>query len=106
MDITTNTTTYCESPDNDTSINEVDTKNSKSVRKEYRSKDGFVDEETNYAEFIMTNLKGEEIPIKGVIIETESNALYIRLKGTSTILRIVENNLPSIINEYIRDHQG
>lgn len=53
----------------------------------------------------MTNLKGEEIFIKGVIIETESNASYIRLKGTSTILRIVENNLPSIINEYIRDHQ-
>lgn len=101
----TNTTTYCESPDNDTSTNEVDTKNSKSVRKEYRSEDGFVDEETNYAKFIMTNLKGEEIFIKGVIIETESNALYIRLKGTSTILRIVENNLPSIINEYIRDHQ-
>ena len=103
--ITTETIT-CYDPDNDTSTNEVDTKNSKSVRKEYRSKDGFVDEETNYAEFIMTNLKGEEIPIKGVIIETESNALYIRLKGTSTILRIVENNLPSIINEYIRDHQG
>ena len=106
MDITIDTTTYCESPDNDTSTNEVDTKNPKSVRKEYRSKDGFVDEETNYAEFIMTNLKGEEILIKGVIIETESNALYIRLKGSSTILRIVENNLPSIINEYIRDHQG
>ena len=102
--ITTETIT-CYDPDNDTSTNEVDTKNSKSVRKEYRSKDGFVDEETNYAEFIMTNLKGEEIPIKGVIIETESNALYIRLKGTSTILRIAENNLPSIINEYIRDHQ-
>lgn len=102
--ITTETIT-CYDPDNDTSTNEVDTKNSKSVRKEYRSKDGFVDEETNYAEFIMTNLKGEEIPIKGVIIETESNALYIRLKGTSTILRIVENNLPSIINEYIRDQQ-
>ena len=32
--------------------------------KEYRSEDGFVDEETKYAEFIMTNLKGEEIPIK------------------------------------------
>ena len=106
MDITTDTTTYCESPDNDTSTNEVDTKNHKSARKEYRSKDGFVDEETKYAEFIMTNLKGEEIPIKGVIIETESNALYIRLKGTSIILRIVEHNLPSIINEYIRDHQG
>ena len=105
MDITTDTTTYCKSPDNDTSTNEVDTKNPKSIRKEYRSEDGFVDEETNYAEFIMTNLKGEEIPIKGIIIETESNALYIRLKGTSTILRIVENNLPSIINEYIRDHQ-
>ena len=103
--ITTETIT-CYDPDNDTSINKVDIKNSKSIRKEYRSKDGFVDEETNYAEFIMTNLKGEEIPIKGVIIETESNALYIRLKGTSTILRIVENNLPSIINEYIRDHQG
>lgn len=106
MDITTDTTTYCESPDNDTSTNEVDTKNPKSVRKEYRSEDGFVDEETKYAEFIMTNLKGEEIFIKGVIIETESNALYIRLKGTSIILRIVENNLPSIINEYIRDHRG
>ena len=105
MDITTETIT-CYDPDNDTSTNEVDTKNSKSVRKEYRSKDGFVDEETNYAEFIMTNLKGEEIFIKGVIIETESNALYIRVKGTSIILRIVKNNLPSIINEYIRDHQG
>ena len=103
--ITTDTTAYYKSPDNDTSTNEVDTTNSKLVRKEYRSEDGFVDEETNYAEFIMTNLKGAEIPIKGVIIETESNALYIRLKGTSTILRIVENNLPSIINEYIRDHQ-
>ena len=103
--ITTDTTACCKSPDNDTSTNEVDTTNSKLVRKEYRSEDGFVDEETNYAEFIMTNLKGEEIPIKGIIIETESNALYIRLKGTSTILRIVENNLPSIINEYIRDHQ-
>ena len=66
------TTTCYENPDNDTSTNEVDTKNSKSVRKEYRSEDGFVDEETNYAEFIMTNLKGEEILIKGVIIETES----------------------------------
>ena len=105
MDITTDTTTYCKSPDNDTSTNEVDTKNPKSIRKEYRSEDGFVDEETKYAEFKITNLKGEEIPIKGIIIETESNALYIRLKGTSTILRIVENNLPSIINEYIRDHQ-
>ena len=105
MDNTTETIT-CYDPDNDTSTNEVDTKNSKSVRKEYRSKDGFVDEETKYAEFIMTNLKGEEIFIKGVIIETESNALYIRVKGTSIILRIVENNLPSIINEYIRDHQG
>ena len=104
--ITTDTTACCESPDNDTSTNEVDTKNHEPMRKEYRSEDGFVDEETNYAEFIMTNLKGEEILIKGVIIETESNALYIRLKGTSTILRIVENNLPSIINEYIRDHQG
>ena len=103
--ITTETIT-CYDPDNDTSTNEVDTKNSKSVRKEYRSEDGFVDEETNYAEFIMTNLKGEEILIKGVIIEIDSNVLYIRLKGTSTILRIVENNLPSIINEYIRDHQG
>ena len=106
MDITTGTTTCYENPDNDTSTNEVDTTISKMVRKEYRSEDGFVDEETNYAEFIMTNLKGEEIPIKGIIIETESNALYIRLKGTSIILRIVENNLPSIINEYIRDHQG
>ena len=106
MDITTDTTTYCESPDNDTSTNEVDTTNSKSVRKEYRSKDGFVDEETNYAEFIMTNLKGEEILIKGIIIEIDSNVLYIRLKDTSTILCIGENNLPSIINEYIRDHQG
>ena len=103
--ITTETIT-CYDPDNDTSTNEVDTKNSKSVRKEYRSKDGFVDEETNYAEFIMTNLKGEEILIKGIIIEIDSNVLYIRLKGTSIILRIVENNLPSIINEYIRDHQG
>ena len=104
--ITTDTTTYCESPDNDTSTNKVDTKNSKSVRKEYRTEDGFVDEETKYAEFIMTNLKGEEILIKGVIIEIDSNVLYIRLEGTSTILCIGENNLPSIINEYIRDHQG
>ena len=105
MDITTGTTTCYENPDNDTSTNEVDTKNPKSVRKEYRSEDGFVDEETNYAEFIMTNLKGEEILIKGVIIEIDSNVLYIRLKDTSTILCIGENNLPSIINEYIRDHQ-
>ena len=104
MDITTGTTTYCESPDNDTSTNEVDTKNPKSVRKEYRSKDGFVDEETKYAEFKMTNLKGEEIFIKGVIIEIDSNVLYIRLKGTSNVLCIDENNLPSIIKEYIRDH--
>ena len=103
--ITTETIT-CYDPDNDTSTNEVDTKNSKSVRKEYRSKDGFVDEETNYAEFKMTNLKDEEILIKGVIIEIDSNVLYIRLKDTSTILCIGENNLPSIINEYIRDHQG
>ena len=103
--ITTETIT-CYDPDNDTSTNEVDTKNSKSVRKEYRSDDGFVDEETKYAEFKMTNLKGEEILIKGVIIEIDSNVLYIRLKGTSTILCIGENNLPSIINEYIRDHQG
>ena len=106
MDIITETTTYYESPDNDTYTNEVDTKNHKSVRKEYRSKDGFVDEETNYAEFKMTNLKDEEILIKGVIIEIDSNVLYIRLKDTSTILCIGENNLPSIINEYIRDHQG
>ena len=103
--ITTETIT-CYDPDNDTSTNEVDTKNSKSVRKEYRSEDGFVDEETNYTEFIMTNLKGEEILIKGIIIEIDSNVLYIRLKDTSTILCIGENNLPSIINEYIRDHQG
>ena len=103
--ITTETIT-CYDPDNDTSTNEVDTKNSKSVRKEYRSEDGFVDEETNYAEFKMTNLKDEEILIKGVIIEIDSNVLYIRLKDTSTILCIGENNLPSIINEYIRDHQG
>ena len=103
--ITTETIT-CYDPDNDTSTNEVDTKNSKSVRKEYRSEDGFVDEETNYAEFKMTNLKDEEILIKGVIIEIDSNILYIRLKDTSTILCIGENNLPSIINEYIRDHQG
>ena len=103
--ITTETIT-CYDPDNDTSTNEVDTKNSKSVRKEYRSEDGFVDEETKYAEFKMTNLKGEEILIKGVIIEIDSNVLYIRLKGTSTILCIGENHLPSIINEYIRDHQG
>ena len=54
----------------------------------------------------MTNLKGEEILIKGIIIEIDSNVLYIRLKDTSTILRIGENHLPSIINEYIRDHQG
>ena len=101
--ITTETIT-CYDPDNDTSTNEVDTKNHKSVRKEYRSKDGFVDEETNYAEFIMTNLKGEKIPIKGVIIEIDSNVLYIRLKGTSNVLCIDENNLPSIIKEYIRDH--
>ena len=100
------TTTCYENPDNDTSTNEVDTKNSKSVRKEYRSEDGFVDEETNYAEFIMTNLKGEEILIKGVIIEIDSNVLYIRLKGTSNVLCFGENKLPSIINEYIRDHQG
>ena len=106
MDITTDTTTYCESPDNDTSTNEVDTKNPKSIRKEYRSEDGFVDEETKYTEFKMTNLKDEEFLIKGVIIEIDSNVLYIRLKGTSTILCIGENNLPSIINEYIRDHQG
>lgn len=106
MDITTGTTTYCESPDNDTSTNEVDTKNPKSIRKEYRSEDGFVDEETKYTEFKMTNLKDEEFLIKGVIIEIDSNVLYIRLKGTSTILCIDENNLPSIINEYIRDHQG
>ena len=102
--ITTETIT-CYDPDNDTSTNEVDTKNPKSVRKEYRSKDGFVDEETKYAEFKMTNLKDEEILIKGVIIEIDSNVLYIRLKDTSTILCIGENNLPSIINEYIRDHQ-
>ena len=103
----TDDTTACfRSPDYITSTNEVDTKKSKSVRKEYRSKDGFVDEETNYAEFIMTNLKGEEILIKGIIIEIDSNVLYIRLKDTSTILCIGENNLPSIINEYIRDHQG
>lgn len=106
MDITTGTTTYCESPDNDTSTNEVDTKNPKSIRKEYRSEDGFVDEETKYTEFKMTNLKDEEFLIKGVIIEIDSNVLYIRLKDTSTILCIGENNLPSIINEYIRDHQG
>ena len=104
--ITTDAAACYKSPDNDTSTNEVDTKNSKSVRKEYRSKDGFVDEETNYVEFIMTNLKGEEFLIKGIIIEIDSNVLYIRLKGTSTILRIGENHLPSIINEYIRDHQG
>lgn len=104
--ITTGTTTCYENPDNDISTNEVDTKNPKSVRKEYRSKDGFVDEKTNYAEFVMTNLKGEEILIKGVIIEIDSNVLYIRLKGTSNVLCIDENNLPSIINEYIRDHQG
>ena len=61
--ITTDTTACCESPDNDTSTNEVDTKNHEPMRKEYRSEDGFVDEETNYAEFIMTNLKGEEILI-------------------------------------------
>lgn len=106
MDITTDTTTYCESLDNDTSTNEADTKNPKSIRKEYRSEDGFVDEETKYTEFKMTNLKDEEFLIKGVIIEIDSNVLYIRLKGTSTILCIGENNLPSIINEYIRDHQG
>ena len=106
MDITAGTTTYCESPDNDTSTNKVDTKNPKSIRKEYSSKDGFVDEETKYAEFKMSNLKGEEILIKGVIIEIDSNVLYIRLKDTSTILCIGENHLPSIINEYIRDHQG
>ena len=104
--ITTETTTYYESPDNDTSTNEVDTKSPKLVRKEYRSKDGFVDEETKYVEFKMTNLKGEEFLIKGIIIEIDINVLYIRLKDTSTILCIGENNLPSIINEYIRDHQG
>ena len=103
--ITTETIT-CYDPDNDTSTNEVDTKNPKSIRKEYRSEDGFVDEETKYTEFKMTNLKDEEFLIKGVIIEIDSNVLYIRLKGTSTILCIDENNLPSIINEYIRDHQG
>ena len=102
--ITTETIT-CYDPDNDTSTNEIDTKNPKLVRKEYRSKDGFLDEETKYAEFKMTNLKDEEILIKGVIIEIDSNVLYIRLKDTSTILCIGENNLPSIINEYIRDHQ-
>ena len=100
------TTTCYENPDNDTSTNEVDTKNPKLVRKEYRSKDGFVDEETNYTEFIITNWKGEETLIKGVIIEIDSNVLYIRLKGTSTILCFGESKLPSIINEYIRDHQG
>ena len=99
-------TSTCYDPDKDTSTNEVDTKNPKSVRKEYRSDDGFVDEETKYAEFKITNLKDEEILIKGVIIEIDSNVLYIRLKDTSTILCIGENNLPSIINEYIRDHQG
>ena len=104
--ITTDTTTYCESLDNDTSTNKVDTKNPKSIRKEYRSKDGFVDEETRYTEFKITNLVGDEFFIKGTIIEIDSNVLYIRLKDTSTILCIGENNLPSIINEYIRDHQG
>ena len=103
--ITTETIT-CYDPDNDTSTNEIDTKNPKLVRKEYRSEDGFVDEETKYVEFKMTNWKDEEILIKGVIIEIDSNVLYIRLKDTSTILCIGENNLPSIINEYIRDHQG
>lgn len=103
---TIGTTSCYENPDNDTSTNDVDTKNSKSVRKEYRSEDGFVDEKTNYAEFKITDLKGEEFLIKGIIIEIDSNVLYIRLKDTSTILCIGENNLPSIINEYIRDHQG
>ena len=98
------TTTYCESPDNDTSTNEVDIKNPKSVRKEYRSEDGFVDEETKYTEFKITNWAGDEFLIKGVIIEIDSNVLYIRLKGTSNVLCFDENRLPSIIKEYIRDH--
>lgn len=104
MNITTDTTSYCESPDNDTSTNEVDTKHPKSVRKEYRSEDGFVDEETNYAEFKITNLVGDEFFIKGTIIEIDSNVLYIRLKDSSNILCFDEHNLPPIIIEYIRDH--
>ena len=100
----TNTTPYCESPDNDTSTNEVDIKNPKSVKKEYRSEDGFVDEETRYTEFKITNLVGDEFFIKGTIIEIDSNVLYIRLKDTSNILCFDEHNLPPIIIEYIRDH--
>ena len=103
--ITTETIT-CYDPDNDTSTNEVDTKNHEPMRKEYKSEDGFVDEETRYTEFKITNLVGDEFFIKGTIIEIDSNVLYIRLKDTSTILCIGENNLPSIINEYIRDHLG
>ena len=102
--ITTDTTACCESPDNDTSTNEVDTKNHEPMRKEYRSEDGFVDEETRYTEFKITNLVGDEFLIKGTIIEIDSNVLYIRLKDNSNILCFDEHNLPPIIIEYIRDH--
>ena len=102
--ITTDTTACCESPDNDTSTNEVDTKNHEPMRKEYKSEDGFVDEETRYTEFKITNLVGDEFLIKGTIIEIDSNVLYIRLKDNSNILCFDEHNLPPIIIEYIRDH--
>ena len=102
---TDDTTTTCfRSPDYITSTNKLDTKNHEPTRKEYKSEDGFVDEETRYTEFKITNLVGDEFFIKGTIIEIDSNVLYIRLKDSSNILCFDEHNLPPIIIEYIRDH--
>ena len=101
----TDDTTACfRSPDYITSTNELETKNHEPMRKEYKSEDGFVDEETRYTEFKITNLVGDEFLIKGTIIEIDSNVLYIRLKDNSNILCFDEHNLPPIIIEYIRDH--
>lgn len=97
-------TTDFRSPDYITSTNELDTKIHEPMRKEYKSEDGFVDEETRYTEFKITNLVGDEFFIKGTIIEIDSNVLYIRLKDSSNILCFDEHNLPPIIIEYIRDH--
>ena len=101
----TDDTTACfRSPDYITSTNELETKNHEPMRNEYKSEDGFVDEETRYTEFKITNLVGDEFLIKGTIIEIDSNVLYIRLKDNSNILCFDEHNLPPIIIEYIRDH--
>ena len=105
MDIITETTTYYD-PDNDTSTNEVDTKNSKSVRKECRSKDGFVDESVELRKRVALEHFERTIAFRGdygaIMFRKNLHAYSRGLKGASEFRSVVNGIAnPQIMREKI-----